>query len=187
MTETVVTQLKPSEVLNQAWELLVPKGRWIQNSWIRDDYADQTDARTYHACSMGAMLLVEHLAGVTGLGLPSERDSDDSDSENWFSPELTDYESAIENLIDHDEAFRLAVRYLADAVVTHITENTVGWVATEDDDEEPWDFTYVKELVHAGDLVEAITTFNDASKTRAIDIDKVFQLAYRTAQAAETA
>jgi hypothetical protein len=183
------TALRASEIINQAWEMLVPKGRWIKEEWLRRDFGMKDG--DYFACSMGAMLLVEHLAGITTLGLSSERDSDDSDSEDWGDSEFHDFEGTIRNLKERDPEFAVAVNYVATAVVAYVTEANERLKDEPqgefDVDDEVWDLEYVQALILVQDDVEIITNFNDNYRTTQDDIDKVFQLAYRNAQAAETA
>jgi hypothetical protein len=190
---TQLTSLKASEILTQSWEMLVPKGRWVKEEWIRLEQNKQGE-RLYSVCSMGALLLVEHLAGVSGLGLASERDSDDADSEDHGSVEMDDFEGTINELMGRDGQFKLAVSFLAEAVRTYVSDPTNLRPVSDDEtleaygyEVDPWDKDYLISCIDAGGLVEAITHFNDCYYTKDADIDKVFQAAYRNAQAAESA
>lgn len=172
---TTDVRLTAEDVLHQAWELLVPKGGWITESWIEVPLeTTPPEQAVYHACSMGAMLLAEHLLAGWPLEPAHPGDSfvdpEDEESITWDEVDEDDkYEAQIEHLIGVDTEFSRAIKILAETV------------AAEGRYEGRWSEF---DLSH-GRYTNLVVMWNDHGETTLDDINETFLKAVETAKKAE--
>lgn len=120
--------LNAATILHQAYELLIPQGKWTKESWI--DYASGEDQlKSTRVCSMGALALVEHLYAKRALYVytddvvEGEQISPEEDAQNGtkfvgagYWDEGDEVETAVNLQLERDPEFAKATSLLADVI-----------------------------------------------------------------------
>lgn len=168
--------LNAETILHQAYETILPVGRWTKDMYI--DYDNVEDVKTSsRVCSMGALLLVEHIEAHRALSVHLGYDDDTDEptvtdeGESWVAgPQDPDYddegelaEAAVGLLIDRDPEFAKATKLLAQAVNELFPER-----GGESGDNE----------------MNIVIKWNDHEDTTWEDVKSVFQLAIEKARQA---